>query len=346
MAIVYIINIMPIGLAAEIYVPGTSYEGVTFIANDTGTYRFTMTGGAARGPDYTGGKWCGTCMMTACWTTVIRIYKNRDIYWGSQGDDCLNVPMSPDYEVGTQHYRTLEEADTANKGKFVDIPLKEGDRLLFTVVDYQDSYDDNVGGVTFDVETQADILKTPTPIQPSSTITPNPIKTQKPEIENSETENSELHVSLYGEKIDVTLREDVLLRLSAVNIIDKPIMTVQVILYPPSGMSVTAQEFVKSGTGIYTTTYILEPGDSKDIEIKIRPNQIGDFNVKGTIVYYFGDDKKSTKYQTLTLPIKVRKEADVEVQNPVSVPTQKSPGFEIIVCVIILLIARLSNRHL
>ncbi len=45
MAIVYIINIMPIGLAAEIYVPGTSYEGVTFIANDTGTYRFTMTGG-------------------------------------------------------------------------------------------------------------------------------------------------------------------------------------------------------------------------------------------------------------------------------------------------------------
>ena len=40
--------------------------------------------------------------------------------------------------------------------------------------------------------------------------------------------------------------------------------------------------------------YKLEPSDSKDIEIRIRPNQIGDFNVKGVIVYYFGDDKNSS----------------------------------------------------
>jgi hypothetical protein len=102
-------------------------------------------------------------------------------------------------------------------------------------------------------------------------------------------------VLLHGEKTDVVLGEDILLKLSAVNLINKPPMTVQVILYPPSGMSVTGSEFVKSGAGIYTTTYTLNPGDGKDIEVHIKSNQIGDFNVKGRIVYYFGEDKKSTE---------------------------------------------------
>lgn len=97
-------------------------------------------------------------------------------------------------------------------------------------------------------------------------------------------------------------------------------MTVQVILYPPSGMSVTGQEFVKSGAGIYTTTYKLDPGDSKDIEVKIKPNQIRDFNVKGVIVYYFGDDKNSVETITKILPIKVSKDKD-DIKN--------IPGFEI-----------------
>lgn len=160
---------------------------------------------------------------------------------------------------------------------------------------------------------------------------------------NSPSESgSDSAVLLHGEKTDVVLGEDILLRLSAVNIINRPPMTVQVILYPPSGMSITGSQFVESGAGIYTTTYILEPGKGRDIEVHITSNQIGDFNVKGRIVYYFGDDKKSTD-RTLTLPIKVRKEQDA--QAPVST-SAKSPGFEIIIGMIILLIARLSNRYL
>ncbi len=71
-------------------------------------------------------------------------------------------------------------------------------------------------------------------------------------------------VLLHGEKTDVVLGEDILLKLSAVNLITKPPMTVQVILYPPSGMSVTGSEFVESGAGIYTTTYTL------NLPIKVR----------------------------------------------------------------------------
>ncbi len=87
-------------------------------------------------------------------------------------------------------------------------------------------------------------------------------------------------VLLHREKTDVVLGEDILLKLSEVNLINKPPMTVQVILYPPSGMSVTGSDFVKSGAGIYTTTYTLNPGDGKDIEVHIKSNQVGDFVVK------------------------------------------------------------------
>ncbi|MBU4223446.1 MAG: hypothetical protein KKA10_17805 [Euryarchaeota archaeon] len=113
-------------------------------------------------------------------------------------------------------------------------------------------------------------------------------------------------VQLYGEKTDVVMGEDIVLKLSAVNVITKPAMTVQVIIIPPSGMSVTSSGFVTSGAGQYTTTYTVDPGAGKDLEVRIKPNQPGDFEVKGRVVYYFGKDKGTTKDQPLTLPVKVR----------------------------------------
>ncbi|MDO9098506.1 MAG: LemA family protein [Candidatus Methanoperedens sp.] len=113
-------------------------------------------------------------------------------------------------------------------------------------------------------------------------------------------------VELYGEKTDVELGEDIILKLSAVNLITKPVMTVQVILIPPPGTSVTSSEFATSGAGQYTSTYKLEPGGARDIEVRIKTNQVGDFTVNGKIVYYFGDDKSTAEYHKLELPIKVR----------------------------------------
>ncbi|MFZ2412003.1 MAG: LemA family protein, partial [Candidatus Methanoperedens sp.] len=113
-------------------------------------------------------------------------------------------------------------------------------------------------------------------------------------------------VELYGEKTDVDLGEDIILKLSAVNLITKPVMTVQVILIPPPGTSVTSSDFATSGAGQYTATYKLNPGSGKDIEVRIKTSQVGDFKVKGRIVYYFGDDKSTAEDHTLELPIKVR----------------------------------------
>ncbi|RXA20788.1 hypothetical protein EQO05_03395 [Methanosarcina sp. MSH10X1] len=123
--------------------------------------------------------------------------------------------------------------------------------------------------------------------------------------ENSKPVPTSASVSLHGEKTRVVSGEDILLRLSAVNLITKPAMHVQVIIIPPSGMSVSSSEFVQSGAGQYTTTYELDPGQGRDIEVRIETNQPGDFNVKGRVVYYFGDDIGNAEDNTLDLPIQV-----------------------------------------
>lgn len=177
--------------------------------------------------------------------------------------------------------------------------------------------------------------------QTFNVITITPTKTPTPAATPPEPTSSA--VLLHGEKTEVVLGEDVLLKLSAVNLIANPPMNVQVILYPPSGMSVTSSEFVKSGAGIYTTTYSLAPSEGKDIEVRIKTNQVGDFNVKGRIVYYFGDNKSSVEDHTLNLPIKVRKEV-APAQNEGTPAQKQTPGFDVITGVSGLLLSILLIR--
>ncbi len=154
-----------------------------------------------------------------------------------------------------------------------------------------------------------------------SPTTPAPIQSASPTTTSSQFSTDDVSFQLHGEKTDVVIGEDILLKLSAVNLITKPEMHVQAIILPPSGMSVTSSEFVESGAGQYTTTYEIPSGKGRDIEVRIRSNQIGEFLVNGRIIYYFGNDKEKVKGQTLNLPIKVKE----------IVPTStKTPGFGII----------------
>ncbi len=137
---------------------------------------------------------------------------------------------------------------------------------------------------------------------PGATTPPSP--TSSPAITNAS-------VNLYGVKTDVELGENIVLKLSAVNLITKPSMTAQVILIPPSGMSVTSSDFVVSGAGQYSTTYKLEPGSAKDIEIMIKTVQTGDFIVEGRVIYYFGTDLSTQEDHTLKLPVKVRSKSPI-----------------------------------
>lgn len=160
--------------------------------------------------------------------------------------------------------------------------------------------------------------------------------------------SSSASVSLQGEKTNVNVGEDILLKLSAVNLITKPPMHVQVIIIPPSGMSVSSSEFVESGAGQYTTTYDLEPGKGKDIEVRIVANQVGNFNVNGRIVYYFGENKKDIEDYTLDLPIYVKEAPDTPDAQPMSEPTSEAhnamPGLGVGL-ILILLVAFLIRRN-
>lgn len=157
------------------------------------------------------------------------------------------------------------------------------------------------------------------------------------------TPKERVSIDLHGEKTNVVLNEDILLKLSAVNYISMPVMHVQVIIKPPSGMSVTSSEFSISGAGQYTANYELIPGEGKDIEIMIKPNQVGDFDVKGTVVYYFGDENEKYEEKSVNLPITVRKGSDT-IQNDISPSQRQISGFGLIIGIIGLLFAILYAK--
>ena len=216
------------------------------------------------------------------------------------------VPQLPDYSEGnsaedsTPSATPLEEKEikapennsTENKGQ---------GKISSETPNVQDSK-----GIT-DIDsknTQVDKRKTAEPEKPVSKKQ-LPLKKAPPSAS----------VNLHGEKTEVISGEDILLKLSAVNLITKPVMHVQVIIIPPSGMSVSSSEFVQSGAGQYTTTYELEPGQGRDIEVRIETNQPGNFTVQGRVVYYYGKNTKNVEDYTLELPITVKDKTDFYLEQ-------------------------------
>ena len=272
----------------------------------------------------------------------------------------ITVDVANVGEVEGTHDVELHFDGRAEDSKMVTLSGGETKSVAFNIAeDYAGSYSVEVDGLsgTFEVLSPVSTPRaafTPKPTQTSKRFTPTPTQapiqtpitaTQAPTPTPTKTPSS-ASVNLYGEKTDVVLREDILLRLSAVNLITKPPMSVQVIIIPPSGMSVTSVEFVESGAGQYTTTYELEPGKGRDIEVRIKSNQVGDFLVEGRIVYYFGDDITTGEDHTLTLPIKVRSvESNGQPPAQGETPAPTAPGFEAIFTIAVLFaIAYLVRR--
>jgi hypothetical protein len=240
--------------------------------------------------------------------------------------------------IGTSEIRDIEVVDSTNSnleliggdfpnpkkynslspGESRDIQyvLKSKESGTFILNPANVSYVDNTGNIKV-------VISDPV------SLTVIPTSEGSPEISSPSDIGTSSAVLLHGEKTDVVLGEDILLKLSAVNLITKPQMSVQVMIYPPSGMSVTGSEFVESGAGIYTTTYTLNPGAGKDIEVHIKTNQVGDFNAKGRIIYYFDDDKVHAEDHTLNLPIKVRKEIGSDTTQAQTSAQKSIPGFEL-----------------
>ena len=165
-----------------------------------------------------------------------------------------------------------------------------------------------------------------------------PSKEIPPTSKLTSTSPEEAIIYLHGEKTSVTVEDDIILSLSAINLITKPTMTLQLILKVPSGMSITSTEFVESGAGQYTATYTVEPGKERYIGVNIKTNQVGDFNVEGDICYFFGGDKSTVEYKNVKLPVKVNSISTTTPTGTTPTPSQtETPGFEGIFAIVGLL---------
>ena len=146
-------------------------------------------------------------------------------------------------------------------------------------------------------------------------------------VDNSKYSSS---INFYGEKTDVHTGEEILAKLSIINLVSNPKMHAQVIILPSSGMSVTSADFTKVSSGQFSADYDVDPGNSLPIAIALRANQVGEFNIKGRVVYYFGDDKQNTQDYALDLPVSVRRPTvltDVDTNNEQPKGLQ---GFEVL----------------
>lgn len=179
--------------------------------------------------------------------------------------------------------------------------------------------------INLKIDTITESVPISTPIQPKISI-------------------SNASVTLYGEKTDVELGENVLLKLSAVNLIVKPPMHAQIIIIPPSGWSVVGDEFTKTKGGQYSTDFRLEPGQETNINVVIIPNQVGKFKVEGRIVYYFGENKEDYEDYNEEIELNVRPE---EPDTPLPNQQHGIPGFlaDTVVIGILLMILFIRKRR-
>jgi hypothetical protein len=137
--------------------------------------------------------------------------------------------------------------------------------------------------------------------------------------------------------------EDAIFTLSAVNPIGNPSMTVQLILKPPSGVSVTSSSFAKAGSGIYTCTQVIESGDNvRSIEVRLAGNEVGTHEIESEVYYMFeGGSKSPTRYETLTLVVD---DHDSTPLTPLTPTPKPSPGFAAVVAITGLLAVYLRRR--
>ena len=108
----------------------------------------------------------------------------------------------------------------------------------------------------------------------------------------------EPYVSLYGHKTNVTVGEEIILHLSAVNTIASPsTLVIQLTLDIPSGWSITTSGFSYGGAGgLWTGTYAVKQGPNpREIYVHMLPNEPYEGIILGHVDYYFIEQPEELK---------------------------------------------------
>ncbi|ABU82371.1 hypothetical protein [Ignicoccus hospitalis] len=115
-----------------------------------------------------------------------------------------------------------------------------------------------------------------------------------------------LEVQLRPIKTKVCVNESAIYELTAVNPVFNPRVYAQITIMVPPGMVVYAGQGVKGGSGLATTSVVIEPGEAKTIRVRIVALEPGQRIVSGTLYYWFeGEDKKDARAINLDFPVSV-----------------------------------------
>jgi hypothetical protein len=125
----------------------------------------------------------------------------------------------------------------------------------------------------------------------------------------------------------ISIGENAVFEMSALNPVGGKEMQVQLTVKPPSGISIYSTNFARSGGGLSEAKYTLPAGSgAKGLSLEIIGNEQGTYQIDADIYYAFPDGESHSQKQTLTL----------EVQSPDSKGTgysasavfiPSSPGF-------------------
>ncbi len=153
--------------------------------------------------------------------------------------------------------------------------------------------------------------------------------------------------SLHAERTSILVGEEVDLTLSILAPLKEPKtrMEFQIIIIPPSGMSVISQEFSETG-GQYSQKGTIDTGDSRLVKIKLKANEAGDKDVEATVRYYFEDNKSSIKEIPISQKIKVSAEVAPTVTKGGEPPGGGSVVGIIVIAAIILGAYTFINRRI
>ncbi len=106
-------------------------------------------------------------------------------------------------------------------------------------------------------------------------------------------------------KQEINVGETAVFDLGVMNPLGGKTMNVQLVVRPPSGVSVSGSYFATSGGGMYQAEYTLEPGsDVRIISLEMIGNEEGIHDVEADVFYSFEEDKSYSQHDTLSLDVK------------------------------------------
>ena len=192
--------------------------------------------------------------------------------------ETCSVQCSATYQVPTGENRDFLLTAVANQPGAFDIESR------------MEWYFGNDAETTHDGEVETLRIVASAPVAtpaPTPTPTPSPTPTPKPTLP---PHVGQATVNIHASQTRVQVGEPIVLTLTADNSIVRPVMTVKLRLIVPPGWSASGTGFTGACSGTCISTYQVPTGDIRSIMLEMLANQVGTFEARAEMEWWFGND--------------------------------------------------------